>query len=236
MIAATILVGIGSGLLVAGCAARTWVGLRQPGGAWQTSTPRATQILGGLAAVALLVGAGSTWLKGGPALAVLVMLLAAIAALPVGEARAESRWQAVGDCALALALSALALIAAHALEAGSPAWQDLPDPPLLMSAVALGCGALAVLTARGVLAHQQGAGRWLPQAYYGLLTLALGSAASLRLIQRGSAWAGSSERLLLTAWLAWSGLWLARRWPARLHTGLTLVTNLTIIVVALAAG
>ena len=121
--------------------------------------------MGGLAAVALLAGAGSVWLESGAgtAHAILTMLLAAVAALPAGEAAAGWRWQALSGCALALALSALALVSAHALEAGQPAWRALPDPPLLTSAVALTSGVMAVWAVRGVLTHQRGVGRWLPR-------------------------------------------------------------------------
>ncbi|MEA3339559.1 MAG: hypothetical protein U9R15_06300 [Chloroflexota bacterium] len=204
---------------------------------WDASRPvpglsRAARAAGWLAGALLLTAALLAW-WGDPALSAPAsrLLMMAVLAAPVGTRRHHPKsWSKPwGD--VARSLPALLLVGSALF---GPFGPTSAESGILMGLTLVVCGGLGA-RALGEALSLSPCAEWPFTATYALLTLLVGGVATIDLWQRGTLWGGSpGEGGLAGAWLAWSAVWLGRRWHPRLRAGLIVVAASLLVVAALA--
>lgn len=244
MSAVVILVGLGSGMLVAALGLALWSGLR--------GMPHLSRGAGGaawLAASLLVFGALLAWGSRLPALEGLAktlgmppaagpvasLILMAALAIPFElGTRQRPHWAQSLRYVPALLLAWTALVRMDGADVGS-AVDDWVTPIRFLLTVCAGLGARTLGQALRVIATGNGETERPGTLAYGLLTLVSGSAALVNLWQRGTVWAGADSVMrggIAGAWLAWSADRLASSWHPRLRASLTVAAALLLILVA----
>ncbi len=243
-----ILVGLGSGMLLAAVSFGLWSGYRGAralsrgahAAAWGAASVLVVSALlgwgSGLPALESLIGVVDRGVLEGP---VLSLILMAALAIPLKvDTGVESSQNAPWSCtllylpALLLTLVALAYIATPGTAVLSASWVT---PIRFSLAVCGGLGARALGQSLCVIATGIPRVEWPGTLTYGLTTLLVGSAALMNLWQRGRLWGGADPVLrggMAGAWLAWSADWfMPRRYP-RLRVMLMIVAAFLLVLAA----
>jgi len=195
--------------------------------------PQAARVVRWAAAALLLIAIPLLWLTGqalhAPTLR--LILMAAVAALPVARQGRPLFWRSTIPTLLALAL-----VGSGLFQIVAGAASEHLTPTFVGAALAI-CGGLAAHVlgeASSALANPDAPpGRGFERLYL-LLTLLMSGLALGNLWRQGAIWRGErQERLLWGAWLFWSAAWLSPHARRRLRAGLTAAAALLLIWTAL---